>query len=203
MSPSWAWIFPAKPIMYFPLSRLPSGQPYAVALGAGAPAALAQTLQRELSAVDADLAFYDVKPMEQILSEAVGGRRFSMLLLGLFAALALLLAAIGIYGVVSYSVSQRTREIGVRMAIGAGEGRVLRMVLGETLKVVGTGIVLGAAGALALSRVIASQLYDTHPFDPLVFLGVSALLASTALLSSWIPARRAARIPPTEALRAE
>jgi putative ABC transport system permease protein len=124
-------------------------------------------------------------------------------LLGAFSLLALLLAVVGIYGVLAYSVAQRTHEIGIRMALGAEAGDVLRMVLRRTLALAATGIAIGAAAALAATRVLAKFLFEVKPSDPATFVTVAALLAGVAVLASWVPARRAARVDPVEALRYE
>jgi ABC-type antimicrobial peptide transport system permease subunit len=126
-----------------------------------------------------------------------------MTLVGTFSALALVLAALGIYGVLAYSVAQRTREIGVRMALGARDSIVARMVVREALRVVGVGLVIGVVGAVALTRVLATLLYDVSPTDPLTFTGVTLALGAVAVTASYFPARRAARVDPIVALRQE
>jgi putative ABC transport system permease protein len=126
-----------------------------------------------------------------------------MVLLGAFAAVALLLAALGIFGVLSYAVTQRQREIGIRVALGAHPQDVLRMVLGNAAGLVGAGVLAGLASALALSRTMTSLLFDLSPTDPVTLLGVAALLAAVALLASYLPARRATRVDPLVALRSE
>jgi putative ABC transport system permease protein len=144
-----------------------------------------------------------VKPLDAYLGQSVAQRRFSMALLGIFSAVALILAALGIYGVLAYSVAQRTREIGVRMALGARTGAVASMVVRDALGVVAIGLAIGIAGALALTRVLASLLYDISPTDPLTFAGVACVLGAVALAASYLPARRAARVDPIVALRNE
>ncbi|HEY6909737.1 MAG TPA: FtsX-like permease family protein, partial [Myxococcales bacterium] len=142
-------------------------------------------------------------PLGEVLSASLAQRRFPLELLGAFAALALLLSALGIHGVTSYSVAQRTREIGLRMAIGASPAGVVAMVLGATLRVVGIGLAAGAALSLASARLLASQLYGVGARDPLTYLSISALLGAVALVATAVPALRAARVDPMSALRAE
>ncbi len=141
--------------------------------------------------------------MEEIVSRSVGDRRFSMLLLTVFAALAMVLAAIGTYGVMAYTVVQRTHEIGIRMAIGARAGDILFLVVREGAALAVTGVVLGAVAALALTRVLKSQLYQVSATDPLVFTGVVAMLLGVSMLASLIPAVRASAVDPIRALRHE
>jgi ABC-type antimicrobial peptide transport system permease subunit len=141
--------------------------------------------------------------MNDRLSNSVAARRFNLLLLGGFAALALLLAGVGVYGVVSYVVSQRTHEIGIRMALGAKSSDVARLFIKQGMKLVSLGVALGALGAFALTRLMTSLLFNVGANDPLTFAGVALLLSSIALLACYLPARRAARIDPLAALRHE
>jgi putative ABC transport system permease protein len=141
--------------------------------------------------------------MAQHRGDLIADRRFTLILVGVFAALALILASIGIYGVISYSVAQRTREIGIRMALGASQRQVLQMVVGGGAKLAALGIVIGAAGALGLTQFIRSFLYGVSPSDPLTFAGISLILGSVALLASYVPARRAMKVDPNTALRYE
>jgi ABC-type antimicrobial peptide transport system permease subunit len=141
--------------------------------------------------------------MDGLLSDSVSPRRFSAVLIGIFAALALLLAAIGIYGVMSYTVSQRTQEIGLRLALGAQVTNVRGMILGQTLKLTLIGVGLGLAGAFVLARFLASLLFSIGTYDPVTYLGVAFLLIGVALAASYIPARRAMRVDPIVALRFE
>jgi putative ABC transport system permease protein len=145
----------------------------------------------------------NAKTMEQLRGELISDRRFTLILVGVFSALALFLASIGIYGVISYSVAQRTREIGIRMALGANQRQILTMILGGGTKLAALGIVIGAAGALGLTRFIRSFLYGVSPSDPLTFTLISLILAGVALLASYVPARRAMKVDPNTALRYE
>jgi ABC-type antimicrobial peptide transport system permease subunit len=141
--------------------------------------------------------------MEEIVSESVARQRFSMLLLGIFAALALVLAAVGIYGVMSYSVAQRTREFGIRMALGAQRSDVLKLAVGQGLKLVVIGIVVGLGAAFLLTRVMSSLLFGVSATDPLTFITISLVLIGVAVLASFVPALRATKIDPMDALRYE
>jgi ABC-type antimicrobial peptide transport system permease subunit len=153
--------------------------------------------------MDPDAPLYAVRTLEDYLALDLGRARFQTVLLALFATIALLLTAIGLYGVIAYAVSQRLHEIGIRMALGAGRSDVLRLVLGRGAVLTAAGIVVGTLGAAALARVIESLLFETPPRDPLTYLTVCAVLAGVALLASYIPAMRATRVDPTVALRYE
>jgi putative ABC transport system permease protein len=167
------------------------------------PTAVAATIQREVTALDKDQPISNVRTLDQVAGEAVGTQRFAMILLGAFAVLALVLASVGIYGVMAYSVSQRTHEIGIRMALGAGRinvlGMVVRQALGQAL--VGAGV--GLAGALGLTRLLSSLLYGVRPTDPLTFAMVTLGLVGVSAFASYIPARRATKVDPMIALRYE
>ena len=186
---------PAPPILYLPHAQLPDSQMAVVVRGNAAG------VREALSDIDASQPVDRVAPLDEVLASALSSRKFPLQMLGAFAALALLLSALGIYGVTSYAVAQRTREIGVRMAIGAQASDVLRMVLRDALRLVGLGLVLGLAGALAGAQLIGSLLYGVGPRDPVTYLGISALLGGVAVLASLVPALRAARVPPMSALR--
>ena len=141
--------------------------------------------------------------MENIVSEFVAPRRLTMLISGLFAALALLLAMVGLYGVISYSVAQRSHEFGIRMALGAAKGDILRLIIAQGFRLAFAGIIVGMAGALALTRVLSSLLFGITPNDPVTFGAVAILLVAVALLACYIPARRATKVDPMVALRYE
>jgi ABC-type antimicrobial peptide transport system permease subunit len=141
--------------------------------------------------------------MEAAVDESLSGRKFSLLLLGLFAAVALTLAALGVYGVMSYGVVQRTREIGIRMALGARQYDVLRLVVGDAVRLASFGIGIGIGLAVGLSQLLRGMLFGVSTFDPLAYVGLTLMLASVALFSSWLPARRAAQVDPNVALRAD
>ena len=153
--------------------------------------------------VDPDQPVTAVRTMDQWVSKEAASRRFVLQLIGVFALIAIALAAIGLYGVVSYWTRQRTHEIGIRMALGAEKRDALWMVIGQGLKLALIGVAIGIAGALALTRFLASLLYGVAPTDPITFFAVSLLLIAVALLACYIPARRAARVDPMVALRHE
>jgi putative ABC transport system permease protein len=167
------------------------------------PLSLASAVRHELLAVDKDQPVMDIKTLEQFISESVFRHRLNLFLLGIFAGLALTLAALGIYSVVSYSVVQRTHEIGIRMALGAARRDVLKLVVGEGFGLTLVGVAIGVAGALATTRFLSSLLYGVRPTDPVTYVAVSVVLTAVALLASCIPARRATKVDPMVALRYE
>jgi putative ABC transport system permease protein len=189
---------PAPPVYYLAAAQVAPDELTLVVRG-GQPAELREAAAQIDPAQPVDAP----QRLEEVVSASLQPRKFPLALLGVFAALALSLAALGIYGVTSYAVAQRTREIGVRMAIGATAGSVVRMVLVSALRTVAAGLALGTSAALASGRVVASQLYGVSAHDPLTFLAISALLVAVALLASGIPALRASRVDPISALRAE
>lgn len=167
------------------------------------PPSTASAAVAEIHSLDSDLAVANIQTMEQVISSSVAGSRFYTLLLGAFAGVALFLAALGIYGVLAYNVSQQSREIGIRIALGAQRTSVMRLVLRQGTRCALIGCGIGVAAALALTRLMRSLLYNTSPADPATFAGVVIVLVVVAFAACWIPARRAMRIDPVVALRHE
>jgi predicted permease len=194
-----------EPEMYIPYGQIPNveARPTIVLRTLIEPTNLTSALRKVVSEVDATVPLDHIETMKQIVSVSVGEPRFRTVVLLMFAILALFVASIGLYGVMSYLMSQRTREFGIRVAVGASRGALLRLVLGQTAKLVSIGICLGLVGAMLLARSIASLLYGITPFDTATFASVSLLLAIVALLASYVPARRAASVDPMVALRYE
>jgi putative ABC transport system permease protein len=170
---------------------------------AGDPRQYVSTVRNAIHGVDRDLPMARVTTVDELVSGTMGQRRLSTVLLGIFAGLALLLASLGIYGVMAYSVAQRTRELGVRVALGATRENVLGLVLRQGVVLAGLGAVIGLAGAFGLTRLIASQLYEVKATDPVTFAGVTVLLLVVAIGATLVPALRATRIDPLVALREE
>ena len=191
------------PAMYFSALQRPDTSMGILLRTGGNPAALASSLRAEVNSLDSELPVFSVEPFEKLVERSLGQRRFSTFVLTLFAALAVSLAALGIYGVMFYSVSQRTGELGIRMALGAEGPAVMRLVLAQGLRLVLVGIAVGVAGGLALTRLMSSLLYGVAATDAWTFLAVSFFFASIALLATAIPAWRATVVSPMTALRAE
>ena len=189
--------------VYFPMQQAPDSRMFVFLRTAGDPAALAGAAQAAVWALDRDQAIAGIRTVGDLLAQAQANRRFTTLLLGLFAAVALVLAAIGVYGVLAYATAQRTQEIGIRMALGADRGAILRMVFASGARIAAIGLAIGIAGALALTRVLSGLLFGVSAHDPLTFLVVPAALLAVALAACWIPARRAIRVEPVIALRGE
>jgi putative ABC transport system permease protein len=167
------------------------------------PASLAAALREAVAATDRDLPIDQVRTLEEVIASGLAQSRFKSVLLGLFAGLALVLAAVGVYGVISYSVAQRTHEIGIRMALGAHRGQVLRMVVRQGMGLVGAGVLAGLVLAWFAVRLLTDQVYGISPSDPATFALVPLVLLAVALLANYLPARRATRVDPLEALRYE
>jgi len=189
--------------IYAPYLQRPSAGMYLVARTASDSSGIASAIRDEVRAIDKDQPVDDINTMEQLLSASVAPRRFPMVLLSIFAAVALALASAGIYGVMSYAVTQRTHEIGVRMALGAQPADVLRLVVGQGVLLASIGVGVGLVAAVALTRLMSSLLFGVTATDPITFAAVSVLLAGVALGACFIPARRAARVDPMVALRYE
>ncbi len=170
---------------------------------AGDPLSHGQVIRGEILAVDPEQPVSDLRSLEELMSGSIASRQFSTLLLAIFAALALVLAVVGIYGVMSYSVAQRTREIGIRQALGATGSAALRLILGQGLKLASIGVAVGVLAALGLSRWLTSMLYDTAPTSPVIFTATSAALLAAAAVACLVPAMRATRVDPIVALRDE
>lgn len=194
-----------RPVLYMPFLRNAPMATSLVVRASGDPNTLANAIRNECRTLEPEVALFNVRTMETMIenSSAAFLRRFPAFLVGLFAAVALLLASIGIYGIVSYSVSQQTHDIGIRMALGAGVSDILKMVLKQGLSLALTGVALGAAAALALMQLLSSLLFEVSASDPVTFAIVIGILVSVALLACWVPARRATKVDPLIALRSE
>jgi len=191
------------PMIYWPYFQFPQLFNTLVVRGDGDLFRLVPAVKAAIWAVNKTQPISKIETLEQVLSASLARRRLYMILLGVFAGAALLLASVGIYGVVSYSVNQRTQEMGIRIAVGAERGDVLRLVLGQGARAALLGIAAGIAAALVLTRLMASLLFDVSATDPLTYLAVATLLTLVALSASYIPARRAMRVDPMVALRHE
>lgn len=189
--------------LYIPLLQSQIGEARAIVHTSANSGVLAASLRGVVHSIDEHTPVSNVGNVEQFISDSVAEPRFSMMLLGLFAIITLALGAIGVYGVTTYAVSQRTREIGLRMAMGAQPGEVLRMILRQGLGLALAGGILGIAGAFATTRVLSTMLFGVSATDPLTFASVTLVLMITALAASYLPARRAARVDPMVALRHE
>ncbi len=193
----------SMPTVYFPEAQEPGGSGTLVIRTSADPMKLAPVIEQVIHAYDQDQAIADIQPLDAILSKSVARPRFQSVLIASFAGLALLLAVIGIFGVMSYSVLQRTHEIGIRVALGANRNHVLRLVVGQGLALAGIGIVGGLAGAFALTRYLRSLLFEMSPTDPVTFIAISVVLCLVAVAATYFPARRATAVDPIEALRYE
>jgi predicted permease len=192
-----------EPVYYEPAAQSTSRPMWLVVRTRGAAATTASSISAQIRSIDASVPISELDPMSRVLYDSVELPRFRAWLMGGFAFAALLLACVGLYGVIAYYVAQRTHEIGIRMALGATSQRVLGLIVGRTVRLVFGGILVGTLGALALVRFLKSMLFGTSPFDAPTFGLVALLLTFVAILAAWLPARRAARIDPMEALREE
>jgi putative ABC transport system permease protein len=193
----------SKIVVYFPHQQGPANGVYLVARTSSNPADLANAMVREIHAVDAGVPVYDIRTMQERLYDSLARQRFATAMLGAFAAFALLLAAVGVYGVISYLVTQSTHDIGLRLALGAQPGQILGLVLRQGMALAAAGIVAGLIGAAALTRVMASLLFGVSATDALTFGLVAAILAAVVCVATLIPARRATGVDPMVALREE
>jgi putative ABC transport system permease protein len=189
--------------IYHPHEQFPIGTMFVVVRTGSDPGQMTPAISKEIQSLDPELPAFEFKTMEQRLADSLATRRFSTFLLGVFAGTALILAAIGIYGVLDYSVSQRNREIGIRMALGAQPGTIALLVVRQSIVLVIVGTIIGLMGAFALTRVMASLLYGVSATDLTTFIIPPLVLGCIALVASYLPARRAARVDPTVALRSE
>jgi putative ABC transport system permease protein len=192
-----------QPTVYGNALQRPAHSALSIVVRAQAdPATLTPALRQTVRALDAELPV-NFRTLREIFSSSLDHRRFSLIVFAVFAAVALALAVMGIYGVMAYAVAERTREIGVRVALGATVGDILRLVMGQGGRLIAVGVMLGVAGSLALTRLLASLLFGVSATDPLVFAAVALLLAAVAVLACYVPARRAAKVDPMIALRCE
>ena len=192
-----------RPTMYVPAEQSPWETMTLVVRSSGDPTALAAALRDEVAAVDKDQPLSEIDIMEQLFAKAVAPQRFNLMLVGIFAALALTLATVGVYGVIAYSVTQRAQEMGVRLALGANSRDILRLVIGQAMRVSLLGVGLGLVAAVGLTRVMSSLLFEVSSTDPVVFVGLAVVLIAVTLVASYIPARRATKVDPLVALRYE
>jgi len=194
---------PPDPELFVPYAQWPSNEMSLVLRTVSGPSSLIPIVKKEIWRVDPDQPVMDVKTMDELVATEAAGRRFVLQLIGAFALIAGVLAGVGIYGVASYSMRQRTHEIGIRMALGARGQQIVWLIVRQSVSWLLIGIATGVAGALALTRFLASLLYDIKPTDPLTFIAVSLILTCVALLACYIPARRATKVDPMVALRYE
>ncbi|HEX5819206.1 MAG TPA: FtsX-like permease family protein, partial [Gemmatimonadales bacterium] len=194
---------PALPVLYYPVAQQAFPELTVLARTSSDPMALAPSLRAIIKTLDSSMPLNDVRTLEEVVSSSIAGARFRTSLLVTFALVALVLAAIGVYGVMSYSVEQRSQEMGLRMALGASPGDVLRLVTGQGMRLALAGIALGLAAAFAVTRVLESLLFGVSTSDPATFAAIAVLLGVVASVASYIPARRATRADPMVVLRSE
>jgi predicted permease len=194
---------PVRIESWMPLAQRPAGSMEVVLRTTGDPLALSNAVREAVWSLDRNLPISSIQTVEDVLSERVAQQRLNMLLLGLFALVALILAAVGIYGVMSYAVTQRTQEIGIRMALGAQASDVLRMVVWRGMTLALIGVALGLGASLAMTRVMKNLLFEVSTTDPFTFTAIAVLLTAVAFVACWIPARRATKVDPIVALRYE
>jgi putative ABC transport system permease protein len=198
------------PQLYMPFDQIPDqflasgiGELHVVVRTASDPAGLVSAMKQTVQKIDRDVPVFDISTVEEVVASSIARQRFTLLLLGSFALLALILASVGIYGVMSYSVTQRTHEIGIRMALGAGRPRILTTVVGDGFKLALLGVGAGLIGSIIFTRFLSGMLYSISPRDPLTLAAVASLLTMVATIASYIPARKAIRVDPMVALRYE
>jgi putative ABC transport system permease protein len=194
---------PPTPTVYYPHAHLAYNRMVIVVRSNGNPVALAEPIRRMIRTIDPSQPIAEVRTMDEVIADTFSRQSFSTVLMAGFSVASLLLAAIGIYGILAYSVSERTREIGVRVAIGATPDRIMSLIIGAAARPVVGGLVIGICGALALTGLLRSMLFDISPRDPLTFAFVPAIVSMAALFAAYLPARRAARLDPMAALRAD
>jgi len=193
----------ARPTFYFSSRERPRNFMTLALRTSGDPLSYVAAVRKEAQALDGNLAVANVQTTERLVSDSIAAPRFVLLLLGSFACVALLLAGLGIYGVMAYSVAQRTQEIGIRIALGSQARDVLRLVVGQGMKLALVGVGIGLAASFGLTRLMSKLLFSVSPTDPLTFAAIVVLLLLIALLACWVPARRATRVDPLVALRCE
>ncbi len=194
---------PTAPHIYVPVRQHPDHSSVVYLRSGGNAEALGESIRHEVQSIDPNIPVFSIRTIDEIIARSMAERRFALELLGIFAGIALLLAAVGIYGVMAYSFSQRTHEIGIRIALGAQSTAILRLAVGEGMQLVAIGLAIGLIGAAALARFVRTMLFDVSPADPITFIAISAMLAVVAFLACYVPARRATRIDPLVALREE
>jgi putative ABC transport system permease protein len=193
----------SRPEVYIPFAQIPFNSMGLVVRSTGDPANLIGAIREEVKQIDKNIPLFEVKTLERYVDDSLANARFNTLLIVIFASVALILTAVGLYGVMSYSVAQRAHEIGIRMALGAEARDVLRMVIGQGMKLAAVGAAAGLIGAYAVTRLASSLLYGVGATDPVTFAAIAVLLLAVAFIACWVPARRATKVDPMVALRYE